>query len=166
MSLSRHWHTAIPTIHRWLKETGLTDRVNNPPPPKSWGDIAPTKNKIELSTHYKVTTSVILRWIQLTGINARPKRQLVLSRPEMRARAQAKYGGDSKTLDAAAHFLRRFYANVHRADIYLTRTCTWGESRGLPHRGKGLYYIDSVGVVTNEDMLTLARKHGYEADRV
>ena len=160
LSLSRHWHTAIPTIHRWLRETGLTDRVNNPPPPKSWGDIAPTKNKVELSAHYKVTTSVILRWIQLTGINARPKRQLVLSRAEARDRAAIKYSG-SKDLEAAAHFLRRHYPNVHRADIYLTTQRTWGQARGLPDKGRGRYYVDSIGVIGVRELLELAKRHGY-----
>ena len=161
LSLARRWHAGLDTIQRWLRETGLTERVTNPPPPKSWGATAPTKNQFELQQHYQVAKPIIKRWIAQTGVQPKPKTPPITKRGERRERAKAKYSSP-KDLEAAANHLRKFYANVHSCAIYLTRELSWGESRGLPNKGKGFYYIDGVGVVTNEDMLTLARKNGHE----
>jgi len=66
-------------------------------------------------------------------------------------------------LDLAADHLRRFYSNVHSCSIRMTLGKTWGEYHNLPNKGRGLYYVEGVGVVTNEGMLRLARKHGHDA---
>lgn len=67
--------------------------------------------------------------------------------------------------DYAANHLRRFYRNVHRADIkvYEHSKVTWGDLRDVPSGGKGYYFIDGKGVVTQDEMLSLACNHGFSS---
>jgi hypothetical protein len=156
------WHASVPTIQRWLQATNLTERVTHPSVPPSWHDVAPTKNKTELATHYCVSMKTVNKWIAETGIKAKPKKRLFLSRPEQRERTKLKCAG-SEDCAAAADYLRRIYSNVHRCDIYLTTQRTWGQVLGLPNKGRGQYFVHSVGVITNDQLLTLARKHGFQS---
>lgn len=67
--------------------------------------------------------------------------------------------------DSAAHFLRRFFSNVHRADIVVTATPrrTWGFLQGLEDGGAGLYRVGRRGVMSVREMIALARERGWGA---
>lgn len=75
-------------------------------------------------------------------------------------------------VQGAAQYLRRHYPNVFPCSILITeyggenkRTPqTWGDQHGLPEGGKGHYYVENVGVITNSALLELARKHEWKAD--
>jgi hypothetical protein len=159
---SRRWRTSVPAIQRWLKATNLTERVQNPPVPKSWGDVAPTMNRTELARHYSVRPNTIARWVRETDIQSKPKKAQTWVPRGKRTVVKA----NTQACEAAANYLRNIYRNVHKCSIYLTHSQTWGEARGLPDKGRGLYFVHSVGVISNEQMLKLAREHGYEAGRV
>lgn len=166
-SLMRRWGAGREVIGRWLAETNLTEQMTNRPVPKSWGEIAPTMNRIELGTHYDVDKRTIARWIIESGVKPLEKKSRYVPRPVIRERKLAKYGGGAiKEVSNAACYLRRFYKCVHRCDIYETAELRWGQNRGLPNWGRGLYYVDGVGVIPNSKLLELAEEHGYEAGRV
>jgi hypothetical protein len=66
--------------------------------------------------------------------------------------------------DRAASHLRRYYSNVHRCDIkvYENQSITWGFLHEVPNGGRGYYFVDGKGVLKQDEMLALAREHGFD----
>ena len=113
----------------------------------------------EAAKHYGVTPAVVGRWRRESGIRYLPygKTFVVAQLPK---NSVPKVASDSAA--QAAHHIRRWFRNVHRADILEREDgTTWGELRGLPNKGKGLYYVDSMGVVPEADVIELARSRGW-----
>jgi hypothetical protein len=106
---------------------------------------------------------VVARWLQETGATTKPSGVRAKSGPKRTGWRNPKTEQIVRPegLDAAANYLRMHYANVHKCCIHETLRRRWGTNRGLPNGGRGLYFVDGVGVITNEQLLELARKNGY-----
>lgn len=159
MELCRKWNASVETVHRWLQETKLMERVFNPPLPKDWNKIAPTRTRADLVLHYRVSPRVIKQWADEAGVKPKPKGQRPRSQPATLPKHDAR-------CDTAADFLRGVYSNVHRCDIQVTLSRTWGQVHNIPDKGRGRYFVEGVGVLTNKELLELAKRHGHETLRV
>jgi hypothetical protein len=158
--LTARWRVGRRTLDKWLRDTEMEDYIANPPPPPDWAELAPTMLSNKLAWHYGVGRIVIKRWVDATGIRTLPKQKLKLSTDQVKKIHAVRYCAPEE-VSAAADYLRMFYSNVHRCDIYLDQWRTWGQEQGLPNKGAGQYYVEGLGVMTNEQLLTLARDHGY-----
>jgi hypothetical protein len=136
------------------------DRIYNPPVPEDWREIAPTMHKRDLSLRYEVRCGTITRWVKESGVQAKRRERVWFPKAEKDERIALE---SVPECDAAADFLRGFYSNVHRCDIQMTLSRTWGQVHDIPDKGRGRYYVEGVGVVTNEGLMQLARKHGHDA---
>ncbi|OXE37495.1 MAG: hypothetical protein CGW95_01205 [Phenylobacterium zucineum] len=183
-----HFDVAWDTIYRWCGELNIKPPARRPTKtrprkdievPADWAEVAPTKFKVELSVHYGLSSRMIDRLIERTGIRSRKTvHELARERPSKEQHQRPlcwrpsgsfytfRNGAElpRSTPEAAAQFLRRRYANVHRADIRMKEGSaeTWGDRRGLPDHGKGQYYVHPVGVVSELDLVMLAVRHGFE----
>lgn len=183
-----HFNVAWDTIYRWCGELNIKPparRATKTRPlkdiaiPDDWAEVAPTKFKVELSAHYQISSRMVDRLIQKTGIRSRKTpHELARERPakERRQRPACWRPGASynvfryaaemprTTPEQAAHYLRRFYANVHRADIRMREgsTETWGDVHGAADHGRGQYRVHPLGIMSELDMVMLAVKRGFE----
>ena len=155
-------------IMRWLKEVGVTlIPSRNKLLPDDWFEVVGTLNASQLSKHYCVDIGVIRRWLKETGTKPaayKPAGRKMFRLPQMRQSLPAKVQSDEAS--QAAHYLRRFYANVFRCDIMFDDKHTWGEVRGLPNKGRGLYHVDKIGIVANTAVIELAEKKGWRTSHV
>lgn len=174
--LQSEFGIAYRTVKDMRARLGLPPRVkrDKQPPsiPNDWYAVAPNMFKKELQAYYAMSRLQIERLVETTGIKTRPmnpppKPKPVSSRPIK----QFKQFIHKRTPDiapgvpsAAAQFLRRHYLSVHRCDIHMTETTseTWGDRHKLPNRGKGLYYVAGVGVVSELQLVNLALDKGFE----
>lgn len=185
-----HFNVAWDTIYRWCSELNIKPPARRPtktrPPkvieaPADWAEVAPTKYKVELSAHYGISSRMVDRLIETTGIRSRKTvHELAREKPAKdkgRGTTSLYWRGarhyqtfryttelPRSTPQQAAQFLRRKYANVHRADIILKEgsSKTWGDLRGVPNHGKGFYYVHPIGVISELDLVMLAVNHGFE----
>jgi ribosomal protein S13 len=183
-----HFNVAWDTIYRWCSELNIKPparRATKTRPrkditiPDDWADVAPTKFKVELASHYGISSRMVDRLIEKTGIRSRKTpHELARERParERRPRPPCWRPGANyhvfrhaaelprTTPEQAAHFLRRFYLNVHRADIRMREgsTETWGDVHGAKDHGKGQYHVHPLGIMSELDMVMLAVKRGFE----
>lgn len=165
MSLSqlyKHYEAGHSTVARWVREANI---LRNPRPPRTVrmpADFAEHARGLTISqaaTMFNCHTSTARRWFVLVGIVPKDTRHVV-HRPVMRAEL------DATTAGRAAQYLRRFYPNVHRADLRLTEGSkrTWGDEKGLPDGGRGFFYVTGPGVIPEHEMIMLARDHGFEVE--
>jgi hypothetical protein len=168
--LQEKYHTSPPTLRRWAAETGVSlanfpstaGRWSTEPP--DWRTLAPTMTVRELMQHYQLSGTSV-RWLaKKTGVT--PKRA---KRGRKRIGPTPPIGPTMTDLDAAAHHLRRHYSRVHRCDILLydsgdmaNRRITWGDERGLANHGKDQYFVDTLGILANKDVVELARSLGWK----
>lgn len=69
----------------------------------------------------------------------------------------------------AAHYLRKFYPNVFTCALVLTEyggedrktVVTWGDKNGVMDGGRGHYYVHGPGVLTHDEVVSLALTHGW-----
>lgn len=183
-----HFNIAWDTIYRWCSELNIKPPARRPtktrPPkdvaiPADWEQIAPTMYKVELAAHYGLSSRMIDRLIEKTGTRSRKTvHELAREKPPKERRARPpcwrsaahyqtfRYTTElpRSTPQQAAQFLRRIYANVHRADIQMREGSnqTWGDVHGATDHGKGQYYVHPVGIISELDLVMLAVKHGFE----
>lgn len=165
-ALCRKYKTSTPTIARWAQEIGepldayKRAAIKKREVPADWFKVAPTMTVKQLQTHYGMSGSLVRRIAKDTKIRfvGRKTSTYYLGTP----------GPSLSELDKAAHYLRRFFRNVHRCDIKLydspdldRASLTWGDVRGMKGGGAGHYYVDSVGIVANNDVLALAQSKGW-----
>ncbi len=171
-ALRKKYKTSSKTLHRWESELGVKlDNYNPPslrkrPVPDDWYQVAPTKTIKELRDEYGLSDSLVRKMVRETGVKVIRLRSPL----GQMGRGKALSTQPHTELDAAAHHLRRYYACVHRCDIRLysendpaRRHITWGAVRGLENGGAGFYFVDSVGIVANDDVVALARSKGWRS---
>lgn len=184
-----HYKVAWDTIYRWCGETRIkpparratkTRPQKDVPVPADWAEVAPTKFKKELAVIYGLSSRMVDRLIEKTGVRSRKTvHEIASEKPATERRGKPmhwrKAGQHYQTFryiteiprstpEQAASFLRRFYVNVHRADILLRAGSakTWGDLHGAPKHGHGFYYVHPVGIISELDMVMLAVKHGFD----
>ena len=183
-----HFVVAWDTIYRWCSELNIKPparRATKTRPrkdlavPDDWAQVAPTMFKAELAGHYGISSRMVDRLIEKSGIRSRKTvHELARERPAQPQpkrpphwRSAAHYQTfryitelPRSTPQQAATFLRRKYANVHRADILMRdgSSQTWGDVHGAADHGKGQYYVHPIGIISELDMVMLAVRHGFE----
>lgn len=184
-----HFNVAWDTIYRWCSELNIKPPARRPTKtrpqkdiavPNDWAEVAPTLYKVELAAHYGLSSRMVDRLIEKTGIRSRKTvHELARERPAKETRPGRplcwrktpgfntfRYSTElpRSTPQEAAQFLRRRYANVHRADIQMREgsSQTWGDVHGAKDRGRGQYYVHPIGIMSELDMVMLAVKHGFE----
>lgn len=158
--LYRHYGAGHSTVARWVREANLR---RNPRPPRTvrmpadFAEAARGLTIAQAATMFNCHTSTARRWFVLVGVVPKDTRH-VTHRPVIRAELDATVAG------CAAQHLRRFYQNVHRADLRLTEGSrkTWGDEKGLPDGGRGFFYVAGLGTMPDYEMIALARDHGFE----
>lgn len=180
-----HYSVGWATLHRWVKETGIT--VNRHKRfktgytlqiPEDWGVTAPTMFKGELAKHYRISAKAVNRIIEMTGVGAKkivakpkepkPRKPRVVRRfsgwknPQFRV-FDGRAANNTLTQQAAS-FLRRLYPNVHRCDILMREgsSITWGFVHGVPNGGRG-YYRVGTKTMTEMEMVNHALERGMDA---
>jgi hypothetical protein len=145
----RHYKCSKSTLARWVKETGIGDKVRQfgidrqRKPlviPADWHDIAPTMSIRQLSTHYRTSRARILSMIEQTGVTTKPSARQIAE--DRRARGEIvpkkaaprgnggglrrwfkpgrqSVGHPFSDVERAANHLRRFSPNVFRCDILM-----------------------------------------------
>ena len=184
----RQLRTGWATIARWMREGNIPKPQRivvrpkmTPDVPDDWADVVPTMFKYEIADHYNMSPMMVTRLIQQTGIRSRktahelaseklpkqptPKRKTfqrvcTFTSPMRYALPILKEGAAVR----AASYLRRYYPNVHRADIQIliNKPLTWGDQQGLPDRGRGYHYVAGRGILTDQEVVELAEKLGFE----
>lgn len=77
-ALAKHYRADDKTIKRWLSQTGICAAQGNQggrrgtPPPLDFAEIAPTLGLVALSKHYGISHKTIKRWMNETGVKAKP----------------------------------------------------------------------------------------------
>ena len=140
-------------------------------------------SKRQLSALYGISRTAINNLIEATGVSAKVSARELVAAAKARGdyqppRKAASPGGRRRwitpktyignftaysDIERAANHLRRFSPNVHRADIrmYEQKRDTWGDEYGVPNSGCGYYFVAGHGVVTNDEMVALARSKGF-----
>lgn len=167
------------TLQRWYNACDIplgtyhTERSTIPP---DWVAVAPTMTKTLLALHYNVSVTTINKWLENTGVD--PKRFIPTKKekpvvPPHRGRHSAlrKTPVPSVKPDEvsqAAHYIRRFYPNVFRADLKLFEAYsdTWGERNNVENYGIGKYFVSGLGVISDDEVVKLADRLGFRKDKM
>jgi len=153
--LRLHYRAGQSTVARWRAATGATRFLLLGKPnlrmPGDFARIARGMSTGEAVRHFGRCATTIRRWFGYAGIAPRETRAVAF-RPVIRATL------DPSVASRAAQHLRRTFASVHRCDIKMRdrSAATWGSERGLPNRGRGLYFVSGRGVMTEQEMIALA----------
>lgn len=144
------------TAQRWRREAGLSKAAPSKLPlaPEDFREIAPTLTIAEAKLHWRRSYYLIRRWYDEQQIEparyipkARTKRGVVHRiTPELKAQR------DSSLEGRAADHLRTIYVSVHRCDA---------EGHANP---KGKFWRAGLAVLTGEELVARARRHGFEPD--
>lgn len=161
--LREHYRAGQLTVMRWRRQSGVRHVPEGAPlnarVPADFAEVAQGKTVIAVSRHYNRDTRTIRRWFVYTGLTPRPESEtrIVITKPVIRAEL------DPSVPSQAAQHLRRFYANVFRADIRLDERTrqTWGTAHGVPDNGRGHHFVSGLGVLPDYEMIALARDHGF-----
>lgn len=166
--MARQFNVSRGKARRWYTLSGVDVPRHQALPkmeraPDDWFEVAPRMTLTELEKHYNASSSKIRRWVSETNVVLRHHNPPSTWRTGL---VQAPLPSVSNEAPAqAAHYIRRWFKNVHRADIIERENgTTWGELRGLPAKGRGLYYVDGVGVVPSAEVIDLARARGWRYD--
>ena len=145
--------------NRWLSEAGITLGPRLKPVPDDWHQRVGTMSAIKLATHYGVANTVVKRWLRETNTKPAKPQPRIFKLPGLVM--QPKPIVQRSEIEDAAHYLRRFYANVFRCDIKYDERRTWGFVHGVPNGGRGFYHVDRLGILANNDVIELAKKKGW-----
>jgi len=164
----KRYGVASGTVERWREALGLK-KSYHVSIPSDFAELAPTMSQRELRAHYRVGGEKINQWCIEAGVKygverpveAKARKPHVDMRHVLGKRSVPALG--SATVDRAAHFLRRFYSNVFRADIKMREgdNRTWGEFHNIDNKGRGFYIVDNLGAVPFHEVIELANKKGF-----
>lgn len=158
--LQRHYGAGYGPIARWREESGIPRPIPAAKPnlqmPADFAELARGMTITEAAHRFGRQPETIRRWFVYAGITPRESR-VVITKPVSRAALDPSVPGQ------AAQHLRRFYANVFRADIRLDERTrqTWGTAHGVPDGGRGHHFVSGLGVLPDLEMIALARDHGF-----
>lgn len=160
--LQRHYEAGYGPIARWRAESGIPRPIPAAKPnlqmPADFAEVARGMTVTEAAFRFGRQPETIRRWFVYAGVTPRESR-VVITKPVSRAVL------DPSVPSQAAQHLRRFYANVFRADIRLDERTrqTWGAAHGVPDNGRGHHFVSGLGVLPDYEMIALARDHGFQA---
>lgn len=168
-AIARHYGVKHDTSARWVST--LPKHVQDAVAygqlklelPEDWPARAKYMPRKELMAHYGIGDIVLNRWISESKITPPYAPGYVPKSSTTQQIKQMPVPPVAPDQHAqAAHYIRRWFSNVHRADILETETgITWGEMRGLPDKGKGKYFVGGLGIVANDDVVEIARARGW-----
>lgn len=177
-AVADHYSVNIEVAYRWLGEARVKlfgARIKPLAIPDDWHDVAPRMTQAELMRHYNCGRERIYKLMAVTGVHPikytdkPPKEKTVREiTPKVVRSSLDKPREDLSHLttkaEAAAHYLRRYYANVFKADIRYTDIGreTWGFREGLPNGGRHQYSVSGVGVLWLDELIELAEKRGWK----
>lgn len=153
-----HYRADDATVKRWVSETGVVPKARGrggkqpKPAPEDFAQIAPTKGIVALAEHYGISHKTIKRWINETGIQAKPcnrgpvtaKAKQNIARILPRQIVQTR---TSTIYDDAADTLRRERFPVNRCN----------ERGGFDPKGK--FWRVGWSVLTNDELLDRAARY-------
>lgn len=167
-----HYHAHVNTIQRWLKDLGIKSKAPSlkrevPSLPRDFKERAaymPVRGDRGLMSHYRVGRTIMEAWLREAGITPRAR-----NGREHRVKAKAKVAAFDANSEVAqaAHFLRKFYRNVHSTDIPVWEICdrgvanTWWRAKHLGVEASGKYYVSGVGIVREDWVIEKAYKKGW-----
>lgn len=177
-AVAQHYSVRPEVVYRWLAVLQMSPRGSRTMPtvvPEDWNDVAPRMTQADLMRHYNCGRERIYKLIAVTGVQPMkhtdkpPKQKTVreITPKVVRSgldRAREDLSHLTTKAEAAAHYLRRYYANVFRADIRYTDIGreTWGFREGLPDGGRHQYSVSGVGVLWLDELIELAEKRGWK----
>ena len=165
--LLKHYRASVETLDQWITATGLERPKNRAemkvPLPSGWFDLTPKMTLEDIQHRFGLTKKVAQRMVRETGVRPLPYRNPEAVVYRMGRPVINPVGDTYNKADRAAHYLRRFYPSVHKADIRIRENgfTTWGSERGLPNLGRGYYHVAGVGVVPLPAMMELASAKGW-----
>jgi len=158
------------TLAHWCEVSGIPlprgsggGPAHKAPLPERWYELAPRMTKKDAENMWGLNWKALTRMSEETGIRFKAYREpkSILSRM---GRPQRTFTAPLlNDTERAANFLRRLFPNVHRADLplYDGHKTTWGESKGLPARGRGYYHVSGIGEIPSSQLVELARQKGW-----
>lgn len=177
-AVANHYSVRPEVVYRWLAVLKMSPRGSRSLPthiPEDWHEVAPKMTQAELMRHYDCARERIYKLIAVTGVQPRkhtdkPTKQKTVREitPKVVRSGLDRTREDLSHLttkaEAAAHYLRRYYANVFKADIRYTDIGreTWGFREGLPDGGRHQYSVSGVGVLWLDELIELAEKRGWK----
>jgi hypothetical protein len=176
--LTRHYGRARSVVYRWMEELELQEvvvdrRGRKKSIPLTFCKIAPTMTRAELMRLFNADRPMIMGWLKETGLSplsredwlAQNAKPTPINIKEDEPVIRREFTGQTKMIAAeAAHFLRRFHASVHRADIKMFEhsSHTWGDVNNVPHRGINQYYVAGRGLMWLDDLIAYAESRGFK----
>jgi hypothetical protein len=155
-ALAEHYGVSQTLVAKWCRRTGLTSApapvANRRDTPDRFAAIAPTMTVAQLKEYYGASKTLVRRWCADEGVAPRPGLARAKSGPPQIRPAQA----DATLAGQAAQHLRRTRI-VFRCDILPAH-----ERAKFPNRGRGLWYINGKGAVTEAEMLAMAEAKGFD----
>lgn len=177
--LRLHYRCGSDSLYRWISESGV--KVGRPTRPlvipADWFELAPTMTRSEMRMHFCLGKTRLAALIQTTGIEPRKPMWMAEKAPDVKEKF--KRGSLLQTIHAwraptvgtdlatnAAHYLRKFYSNVFRANIRMFdgNKQTWGDVHELPNSGNDYYVVGRLGPMLLDDVVELARKNGFQSE--
>lgn len=153
-----HYRADDATVKRWVSETGISPKARGnggkrgAPAPEDFAQVAPTMGIVALAEHYGISHKTIKRWINETGIQAKPcnrrpstnKAKQNVSRILPRQIVQTRI---STIYEEAADTLRRERFPVNRCD---------DRGRFDP---KGKFWRVGWSILNNDELLQRAARY-------
>lgn len=155
--LAVRYNASRTTISKWRRETGtVRPRIVAPriEMPSNFPILAPTMTRAEAIKRFKVSDNTLSRWLRETGTAFKPWLRFTSSLPLVKVPS-----GDVSLAGQAAHFLRRYYPNVYKAEILSDAI-----RKQLPQRGSGMFVVGNKGVMIAADVIALAMDKGFDPD--
>jgi len=157
--LRRHYVAGEDVIERWLHESGVSSKPFQIAMPEDFHLYA-RMTIDEICDALKCSRKMVSKWRRELGINlnrerAKPVRQVhakkIIRPAAYRQTASAPMPlADASTAGRAADYLKRYFTPVCKS-----------ETIGKP---KGQYVVGGKGLMSIEDMITLAQAKGFEID--
>lgn len=145
------------------------------PPPADFGDWVAIETVPQLAARYDRSLSTIFGWRKAVGFVGRSGFDVAATGLRRQLQPPPSVTGDDTPVRRAAQWLRKAakIGNVFPCSILLREQSaqTWGDKynwvrRATPQHqiadhGIGWYMVDGHGVMPEESMVELARKHGF-----
>lgn len=143
-------------VRAFRRRRGLSSRHRQPTRRAPSVEALVGRTVVEVAHAHRCRYSVARRWFADHGIEPASPRKT--ASPRTSARARLAYPGPAHTEDEAeraVRVLRGRYPSVHRCDIRLRERSseTFGDRIGLPDKGRGWWWIATVGAVDRDTLL-------------
>lgn len=186
--LCRHYKASAKTVRRWLSEmpgevlerryctighildeNGRAKRIGRPAP-QDFEAVFLQLGVKHSAEHYIVSEHQIDHWLR-SRPELRAKRREIVNAQKNTGRGRAlsriqRFGQQTAMtlVDNAAHYLRRFKRQVYEpAKIMVLDEIKNGIAKYRPMGPEGFHYVDGRGLIPTEEMLEMARQHGWQS---